>query len=829
MGRRKGNLRHGLRRWLVCSSKNGSPNRFLHEKDSLACSPSFEEHFRGNSSTRAATGYRTAFMEPSPSSAATATANTARPIVRDLPRTTTTHRVTSTKSKDGTTKATSPARSVHSAVTEVWSNSAARRTLAVPLDSLRHSSTVHRSSVGGSDSSSSGDNFHLPTRPAPTTHLQTLSSNNSTHPQNRTANHYHHQTRQPSAFVDGSLSDDEWNINSTSSFEQPFGRSSWTYTKDTSDHHPSYALSNSGKGKLNPPTIDSPSTRRSDPRKRNTSKTLQQPGSSDVTNDTKFVVVGKVSTSNVPSPDSVMVSNDDGWGSSFPSSNGIMMFDDNPFLNFDADFQAQQRNVKLAKNLFPANFNTDTTTIENTPDPDFFFLDEEEESYFSEKSSSKQNPSSHPTTNTSSLPAAVSTTTSDNQVVVATASSSIPTQQEPSTVEGMSKIAYQDPARSQRIGITPYSPRWAADTNSSYTTKLSSITPAGLLVINHEQNTNDGDISSIGIQSVGSPGRKNERTVIAAAAMASGSVMGSKNPVDTPKDEGSVTVHGDIDRMRQNTAKSDRSVHFAKPNKISNKSFLPTSSSFSDDEILDNNSSSSSAEDGNAFLFDTVENILGPRTMSADMESLGGFSNLSGNSKKSGRRYSSRTGATSSINPLEHTSGLKRNGSFHSTKSALNNQRSSDNVHNRSDNLSVSSRRSVVSKSSFREGHDVTATLLQLEGKLLMGPIQGSEYTVARTSSATSASKHKARKIVVLAPPGRLGIILANRTNTHTTVVSEVRETSPLAGKIGVGDKIIAVDDENVSGKTVAEITKLMAKKVDAHRTLTFLTTREAE
>ncbi len=96
----------------------------------------------------------------------------------------------------------------------------------------------------------------------------------------------------------------------------------------------------------------------------------------------------------------------------------------------------------------------------------------------------------------------------------------------------MSKITYQDPARSQRIGITPYSPRWAADTNLSYTTKLSSITPAGLLlVINQEQNTHDGDISSIGVQSVGSPGRKNERTVIAAAAMASGSRMGSKNPL----------------------------------------------------------------------------------------------------------------------------------------------------------------------------------------------------------------------------------------------------------------------------------------------------------
>lgn len=773
MGRRKGNLRHRLRRWLVCSSKNASPNRFLHEKDSLACSPSFEEHFRRSSSTRAVATSRSTIMEPSPPPAtttATASANPVRPIIRELPRTT--QQVSSTQSKSGTKKSTSPARSVHSAVTEIWSNSAARWTSAASLSQLGHS-------VG--DNSSSSDHWPADTT-GNTTHLQTRSSGNSTRQHNRAAN-YHHQARGTSA-TDGLLSDDDWNINATSSYDQ-FGRSSWANTKDTFDHHSSSAPSSSGKGKLNPPTIFSGTTRRSDSRKRSTLKIQQQPNSGEV----------KFSTSNLSSPDSVMASNDDGWGS-FPSSNGLMMFDDNPFFNFDDDFQAQQRKTTLAKNLFPTNFNNDITTIESTPDPDFFFLDEEDESHFSEKSSSQQNPSTHPT-NTSTFPAGSATTSGNNLVVKAT--SSIPTHQEPSGV-GLSKNTHQDLARSQRIGITPYSPRWAADTNSSYATKLSSITPAGLLVINHEQKATDGDISSIGIQSFG-----------------------------TAKDEGSAKAIEKVDSTRKNTIKSDKTVHFAKLNRISNKSFVSASSSSSDDEVLDDNSSTSSAKDGNAFLFDTVENILGPRTMSTDMESLGGFSNLSGNSKKSGRRYSGRTGGSSSVNLPEHTVGLKRSGSFHSIKSAPNIQRSAEHIHSRSDNMSVSSRRSVASKNSFRDGQDVTATLLQLEGKLLTGPMQGSEYTVTRTTSANSVLKHKARKIVVLAPPGRLGIILANRTNSHATIVSEVRETSPLAGKIGVGDKIIAVDDENVSGKTVAEITKLMAKKVDAHRTLTFLTVREAE
>jgi len=82
----------------------------------------------------------------------------------------------------------------------------------------------------------------------------------------------------------------------------------------------------------------------------------------------------------------------------------------------------------------------------------------------------------------------------------------------------------------------------------------------------------------------------------------------------------------------------------------------------------------------------------------------------------------------------------------------------------------------------------------------------------------------KERQIVIIAPPGRLGVILSNATSTGGTVVMEVREFSPLFERIGVGDKIIAVDDENVAGMTVTELTNLMSKKANVHRTLTILT-----
>jgi len=97
----------------------------------------------------------------------------------------------------------------------------------------------------------------------------------------------------------------------------------------------------------------------------------------------------------------------------------------------------------------------------------------------------------------------------------------------------------------------------------------------------------------------------------------------------------------------------------------------------------------------------------------------------------------------------------------------------------------------------------------------------------SRNSSATrrSAAITKRSKISVVAPPGKLGIILANKADSKGTVVSGVRTSSVLAEKISPGDRIIAIDGEDVSRMTVSEITTIMARKSEFERTLTVLTT----
>ncbi|KAL7544658.1 hypothetical protein ACHAWF_008026 [Thalassiosira exigua] len=85
--------------------------------------------------------------------------------------------------------------------------------------------------------------------------------------------------------------------------------------------------------------------------------------------------------------------------------------------------------------------------------------------------------------------------------------------------------------------------------------------------------------------------------------------------------------------------------------------------------------------------------------------------------------------------------------------------------------------------------------------------------------SSLSASRKESSAIVV-APPGKLGLILANRTDARGTVVSGVRAASALAEQVFPGDCIVAIDDEDVSQMNVEEITAVMACKSEHERIL---------
>jgi len=268
------------------------------------------------------------------------------------------------------------------------------------------------------------------------------------------------------------------------------------------------------------------------------------------------------------------------------------------------------------------------------------------------------------------------------------------------------------------------------------------------------------------------------------------------------------------------------------------------------------------------WLFDEVTGALGPRSVAADLESLGGRSNRSGKSRNSHKSHRSKKSSRGG------GGGHRRHRS--KGKSLMGSDGSVHSGTSRNSYRSYKSTRSMVSQMS-EQSRSVANDLLRLEAQLSMvgksrregggggGSVSGGsvksrggigasgsgsvvskqrddcgatvtsrDYSVGRSSHHSSrqhisASARKAAvrslrsKVTVVAPPGKLGIILANRTDSRGTVVSGVRTASVLATQVSPGDRIIAIDDEDVSQMNVKEITTIMARKSEFERVLTLL------
>ena len=89
-------------------------------------------------------------------------------------------------------------------------------------------------------------------------------------------------------------------------------------------------------------------------------------------------------------------------------------------------------------------------------------------------------------------------------------------------------------------------------------------------------------------------------------------------------------------------------------------------------------------------------------------------------------------------------------------------------------------------------------------------------YTEAYTSG-------REEMIDVYAPAGKLGVVI-DTPNDGAPIVHAVKDSSPIADKIQVGDKLVAVDDQDVRTMTAVQVSKLISKKsVNASRKMTVI------
>lgn len=248
----------------------------------------------------------------------------------------------------------------------------------------------------------------------------------------------------------------------------------------------------------------------------------------------------------------------------------------------------------------------------------------------------------------------------------------------------------------------------------------------------------------------------------------------------------------------------------------------------------DNDSTDTEEKDSESWLMDEVTGALGPLGIAADLESLSGRSNRSrssggGRSHKSHRSHRSHR---SSTNRHRHSHHRHHHGKASSGESVD----SHGSRRSRGSRYSHRSTRSYISQMS-EQSRSVANDLLRLEMQLAMvNPTtdgggsasirSGRRSTTSRPRVGGSSTAARRSRVTVTAPPGKLGIILANKADSRGTVVSGVRTSSVLADRISPGDRIVAIDGEDVSMMTVSEITTIMARKSEFERQLTVLTTR---
>jgi hypothetical protein len=70
----------------------------------------------------------------------------------------------------------------------------------------------------------------------------------------------------------------------------------------------------------------------------------------------------------------------------------------------------------------------------------------------------------------------------------------------------------------------------------------------------------------------------------------------------------------------------------------------------------------------------------------------------------------------------------------------------------------------------------------------------------------------KEEYIEIIAPAGKLGVVI-DTPNHGPPIVHAVKDSSPISNEIRVGDKLVAVDDEDVRRWSAIEVSKLISRK----------------
>ncbi|KAL9182318.1 hypothetical protein ACHAXT_012970 [Thalassiosira profunda] len=241
------------------------------------------------------------------------------------------------------------------------------------------------------------------------------------------------------------------------------------------------------------------------------------------------------------------------------------------------------------------------------------------------------------------------------------------------------------------------------------------------------------------------------------------------------------------------------------------------------------------------FLLANIEATLGSRGAAPDMESLTGRSSAhkprtrsSSTRRRPNRSPTRSTSRRGDASVDSRGSRASRNSfrTYQSTRSILTNMsRETQSVANDLFRLEAQLAEQVERQQREEQGIETEETPSSTVQEAIVGTVThstSSELSGAGldnesiTLGAQPSPRHMPYEVV--APPGKLGIILSNKPGRANgpTHVSAVRSESVLAGRVHVGDLFVSIDGEDVTGMNSKEITIVMARKSDFERLLRF-------
>ena len=136
----------------------------------------------------------------------------------------------------------------------------------------------------------------------------------------------------------------------------------------------------------------------------------------------------------------------------------------------------------------------------------------------------------------------------------------------------------------------------------------------------------------------------------------------------------------------------------------------------------------------------------------------------------------------------------------------------------------------IVRKRKRRNDHDERAFLSEVVVQNDKGFVSRDMSDVFESGGAVAAAAALSSlpsgevMVNVIAPEGKLGLVVDDPPQGGQAYVLDLKQYSPLLGKVHLGDKIIALDDDDVQQMSAADLSKLLARRSrNPQRKLTIL------